>query len=331
MHRLIDILTVDYLRLHLVPYGPLIYWGAQPLGFLEEPVTATIPHVVWNRFVTIFKSRGRLLDDEDQARTLSDNVFIPLSATLVILQLFGVKPRTSQQDDGDLSVIAIEPLYGWDPSPGSPTPLLDKMSERTLSVRFNWKERDLADPRKAVDKNGTLTFLFVPKIHGGPGLLISFELGGSFNIRLNKDWRFKLTPSVTAGDLFIHFDEFSKTERGSSWPAEHQAGFRGRQRGRPPVPVREGRRLACGIRTVRNRVRIFHRGRGRQGGVAEKRTGAESRQEPATASCLKFCRARRGFRSIWVWDGRRSGDSSSMAARATSSSKRIRRPRHRLP
>ena len=70
------------------------------------------------------------------------------------------------------------------------------MSERTLSVRFNWKERDLADPKKAVDKNGTLTFLFVPKTHGGPGLLISFELGGSFNIRLNKDWRFKLTPST---------------------------------------------------------------------------------------------------------------------------------------
>ena len=230
VHRLIDILMVDYLRLHLVPYGPLIYWGAQPLGFLEEPVTATIPHVVWNRFVTIFKSRGRLLDDEDQARTLSDNVFIPLSATLVILQLSGVKPRTSQQDDGDLSVIAIEPLYGWDPSPGSPTPLLDKMSERTLSVRFNWKERDLADPRKAVDKNGTLTFLFVPKIHGGPGLLISFELGGSFNIRLNKDWRFKLTPSVNAGDLFIHFDEFSKIERGgclasraSSWVSREAA------------------------------------------------------------------------------------------------------------
>ena len=85
---------VDYLRLHLVPYGPLIYWGAQPLGFLEEPVTATIPHVVWNRFVTIFKRRGRRLDDEDQARTLSDNVFIPLAATLVILELADVKPGT---------------------------------------------------------------------------------------------------------------------------------------------------------------------------------------------------------------------------------------------
>jgi uncharacterized protein DUF6603 len=227
VHRLIDILMVDYLRLHLVPYGPLIYWSAQPLGFLEEPVTATIPHVVWNRFVTIFRSRGWLLDDEDQARTLSDSVFVPLSATLVILGLAKVTQFTSQQDDGDLSTITIEPLYGWDPSPGSPTPVLDKMSERTLSVRFNWKERDLADPKKAVDKNGTLTFVFVPRIHGGPGLLISFELGGSFNIRLNKDWRFKLTPSVTVGDLFIHLEEFSKLSGGFPGQPAIKLGFEG--------------------------------------------------------------------------------------------------------
>ena len=93
---------------------------------------------------------------------MSDTVFIPLAATLAILEIADVKPGTTRQDDGDLSAIAIEPLYGWDPSPGSPTPLLDKMSERTLSVRFNWKERDLLDPKKAVDKNGTVTFLFVP-------------------------------------------------------------------------------------------------------------------------------------------------------------------------
>jgi hypothetical protein len=227
VHRLIDILMVDYLRLHLVPYGPLIYWSAQPLGFLEEPITATIPHVVWNRFVTIFKSRGWLLDDEDQARTLSDTVFVPLSATLVILGLANVTKFTSQQEDGDLSTITIEPLYGWDPSPGSATPLLDKMSERTLSVRLNWKERDLADPRKAVDKNGTLTFVFVPRIHGGPGLLVSFELGAGFNIRLNEDWRFKITPSVTVGDLFIHFEEFSKLSGGLPGQPAVKLGFEG--------------------------------------------------------------------------------------------------------
>jgi len=227
-HRLLDILMVDYLRLHLLPAGPIIYWVAQPLGFLEEPVTATIPHVVWNRFVTIFKSRGWLLDDEDQARTFSDTVFIPLAAALAILEIADVKPGTTRQDDGDLSVIAIEPLYGWDPAPGSPTPLLDKMSERTLSVRFNWKERDLLDPKKAVDKNGTVTFLFVPKIHGGPGLLVSFEIGGSFNIRLNKDWRFKLTPSLTLGDLFIHFEKFRELS-GGGFPGQPsiKVGFEG--------------------------------------------------------------------------------------------------------
>lgn len=129
VHRLIDISMVDYLHLHF----PIIYWSAQPLGFLEEPLTATIPHVMWNRFVTIFRKRGWLLDDEEQARTFSDSVFISLAAVLVILEFEGLTSSTSPEDDGDLSTLAIEPLYGWEPAPGSATPLLDKMSERTLS------------------------------------------------------------------------------------------------------------------------------------------------------------------------------------------------------
>lgn len=227
VHRLIDILMVDYLRLHFVPYGPFIYWSAQLLGFLEEPLTATIPHVVWNRFVTIFRKRGWLLDDEEQARTLSDNVFIPLAAALVILEFKGLTSSTSREDDGDLSTLAIEPLYGWEPAPGSATPLLDKMSERTLSLRFNWKERDPADPKKAVDKNGTLTLLFVPKIHGGPGLMVSFEFGASINVPINKDWRFKVTASATAGDLFFHLDEFSKSSVGGPGQPGIKLGFEG--------------------------------------------------------------------------------------------------------
>ncbi|MDF0673276.1 MAG: hypothetical protein P0120_02880 [Nitrospira sp.] len=227
VHRLIDILMVDYLRLHFVPYGPLIYWLAQPLGFLEEPLTATIPHVVWNRFVTIFRKRGWLLDDEEQARTFSDSVFIPLAAALVILEFKGLTSSTSREDDGDLSTLAIEPLYGWEPAPGSATPLLDKMSERTLSLRFNWKERSPTDPKKAIDKNGTLTLLFIPKIHGGPGLLVSFEFGASINVPINKDWRFKVTPSVTSGDLFFHLDEFSKSSAGGPGQPSIKFGFEG--------------------------------------------------------------------------------------------------------
>ena len=91
-----------------------------------------------------------------------------------------------------------------------PWTLIDKMRPSDAVRPLQLEERDLLDPKKAVDKNGTVTFLFVPKIHGGPGLLISFEVGGSFNLRLNKDWRFKLTPSLNVGDLFIHFKEFRK-------------------------------------------------------------------------------------------------------------------------
>ena len=235
-HRLIDILAVDYLRLHSLttvkgrPLGPLIYWFAQALGFLEEPLSATIPHIVWNRFATIWKGRkdrAWLLDTEEQARTLSDNVFIPLAAGLVILEFFGLTSSTSREGDGDLSTLAIEPLYGWEPAPGSATPLLDRISERTLSLRFNWMERSPTDPKKAVDKNGTLTLLFVPKIHGGPGLMVSFEFGASINVPLSKDWRFKVTPTVTAADLFFHLNDFSKSSVGGPGQPSIKLGFEG--------------------------------------------------------------------------------------------------------
>ena len=113
-----------------------------------------------------------------------------------------------------------------------PTPLLDKMSERAFRP-LQLEGARPRGPRKAVDKNATLTFVFVPKIHGGPGLLISFELGGSFNIRLNEDWRFKLTPSGDGGRLVHSLRRVFQAERADSRPAEHQAGFRGRQRGQP--------------------------------------------------------------------------------------------------
>ena len=49
-HRLIDLLLVDYLRLHY----PLVYWWAQAIGFLEEPVASVdLPKLVWGRLISV--------------------------------------------------------------------------------------------------------------------------------------------------------------------------------------------------------------------------------------------------------------------------------------
>jgi hypothetical protein len=210
-HRLIDLLLVDYLRLHY----PLVYWLAQPIGFLGEPITSVdLPKLAWDRIVNFFDWIPEIwvMDNEVQARSFSDRFFLPISATLVILSFFSLEKSTKREEDGDLSTISIEPIYGWDRAPGSITPIADEISERTLSVRASWLERDPNQPGKSVERHVTLTMLFVPRMDGGPGLLMSFEGGASFDIPINEDWRLKFKAALTgAVDFFIHLNKFSKS------------------------------------------------------------------------------------------------------------------------
>ena len=211
VHRLLDLLLVDYLRLHY----PLVYWLAQPIGFLEEPVTQVdLPKLVYSRLISIRNWFPGIwvLDNEVQARQFSDRFFLPIASTLVILGFLSKNKSVTRADDGDLSTVSVEPLYGWERAPGSNTPLADEISERTLSVRLSWLEEDPTPPRKVVEKHTTATFLFVPRMDGGPGLLISFEGGASFDFPINEDWRVKLKAALTgAADFFIHLNSFTKS------------------------------------------------------------------------------------------------------------------------
>lgn len=63
----------------------------------------------------------------------------------------------------------VDYFYGWDPIPGSPTPLADIASARTLTMLLG-PGKDL--PRAAVTLTG------VPDSDGGPGMILS--LGGDF-------------------------------------------------------------------------------------------------------------------------------------------------------
>jgi hypothetical protein len=90
VHRLIDILMVDYLRLHFVP-RPLIYWSAPTTGFLQRTLLPRFPCGVESSS-TIFRKRGWQLDDEEQARTLSDNVFIRSQPCSSFWSFWGRRP-----------------------------------------------------------------------------------------------------------------------------------------------------------------------------------------------------------------------------------------------
>ena len=210
-HRLIDLLLVDYLRLHY----PLVYWWAQAIGFLEEPVaSADLPKLVWGRLISVRDWFPGLwiMDNEAQARGFSDRFFLPIVSTLVILSFLSKTKSTRRADDGDLSSVSIEPIYGWDRAPGSSTPLADEVSERALSIRLTWTEVTPGPVRKASEKHATVTLLFVPRIDGGPGLLISFSGGASFDVPLSKDWRLRFAADLTgAANFFIHLNHFFKS------------------------------------------------------------------------------------------------------------------------
>ena len=213
-HRVLDLLLIDYLRLHY----PLVYWIAQPIGFLEEPISqldppkvVDLPRLAWDRLVSIRDWFPQLwvLDNEVQARQFSDRFFLPLASGLVVLGFLSKSKSVDRQDDGDLSSIEIEPHYGWDGAPGSATPLADQISERTLSLRVTWREESSEPPRKIVERHTTVTLLFVPSMDGGPGLLVSFEGGTSADIPLGKHWRLKFDADLTgAADFFIHLNAF---------------------------------------------------------------------------------------------------------------------------
>ena len=110
-HRFIDLLLVDYLRLHY----PLVYWWAQAIGFLEEPVaSADLPRLLWGRLISVrdWFPGIWVMDNEADARAFSDRFFLPIASGLVILSFFSKTKSTRRADDGDLSSVSIEPTYG---------------------------------------------------------------------------------------------------------------------------------------------------------------------------------------------------------------------------
>jgi hypothetical protein len=190
-HRAFQLLSLNYVRMH----QPGLYWAAQPFGFIEESLTThSTAQAYPERFVSFFKGIGDHfkqlgvgLDDEDQARGLSDLIFIPLTVLAAILR------RKLK-----LSGFA----YGWEPDPTVPPALADAVSDRIFSFLI---PKSLGGESEA-DLNCSL--VFVPKTHGGPGLLVAF--GGAIEITapINEDWTLQFrVRSADAVDFFIPFDK----------------------------------------------------------------------------------------------------------------------------
>jgi hypothetical protein len=190
-NRVFHILALNYVRMH----QPGLYWAAQPFGFIEESLTTHSTAKAYpERFVSFFKgigdhfeSLGVGLETEEEAKGLSDLIFMPISVATAILQR---KLRISDF------------AYGWEPEPNAPASLNDAVSDRILSLMIPKKFNGLSEA------NITSSMVFVPKPHGGPGMLIAFGGGIEVEAPINEDWTLKFrVRSADAIDFFVRFDE----------------------------------------------------------------------------------------------------------------------------
>ena len=205
-HRVFQILALNYVRMH----QPGLYWAAQPFGFIEESVTTHSTAKAYpERFVSFFRgigdhfeSLGVGLDTEEEAKGLSDLVFLPASIGVAILQKF-------------LKISDF--AYGWEPEPGATPALSDVVSDRIFSFLI---PKSLKAPSEA---NVSCSIVFVPKPHGGPGILIGFGGGLEVAAPIDEDWTFKFRiRAANAVDFFIRFDE---AHLDSSAAADSDASF----------------------------------------------------------------------------------------------------------
>ncbi len=102
------------------------------------------------------------------------------------LKAMNIDPRTAQV------------LFGWDPDPGSTTPVADDISRRfvTIMLRLVDETDPQAEPTAETTYDVTVTLAWVPAEHGGPGLWVSLGGGAERDMPLGKGWRF-----VAGGDL----------------------------------------------------------------------------------------------------------------------------------
>jgi Family of unknown function (DUF6603) len=195
-HRVFQILALNYVRMH----QPGLYWAAQPFGFIEESVTTHSTAKAYpERFVSFFKGIGEHfeqlgvgLETEEEAKGLSDLVFLPTAVLVAILQRF-------------LKVSNF--AYGWESELGAETAPSEVVSDRIFSflIPKSLNPKSLEDPSQA---EVSCSIVFVPKPHGGPGVLIAFGGGLDVTAPIDDEWTltFRIR-SANAVDFFTRFDE----------------------------------------------------------------------------------------------------------------------------
>ena len=174
-------------------HQPGLYWAAQPFGFIEESVTTHSTAKAYpERFVSFFKGIGSHFENwaSVSRRKKKPGALGP-----------GIPPIGCARRDSGAQGEGRDFAYGWEPEPGSESQISEVVSDRIFSFLI----KSPGDPAPA---DISCSLVFVPKPHGGPGMLIGF--GGAIDITepIDDEWTFKFrVRSADAVDFFFRFDE----------------------------------------------------------------------------------------------------------------------------
>ncbi len=210
-HNLLSLLLLGYVRLR---YPRIHKWG-QILGLVEEVGSVNLSERVYfdrvpelltdvggyfkQRFGKLTAIPDRILATEQDAKILSDALF-PVVATLLALQ--GNKKENKEHTFLPSFFATKNVIYGWDAAPGSQTQIADAISERTLSMGFEYRKQD-DEGGGAVEGELGLTLLLVPQSDGGPGIFLSLTGLAEIEGEINEDWRLKVAPRATGALDFL--------------------------------------------------------------------------------------------------------------------------------
>ena len=159
---------------------------ATGLGFWRLVTTRDFDEV-WTDFKD---TMGADLQTEDDARRLSVLLALPGLA----FALF--KPLGDHFADADVDPRRAQVLFGWDPDPGTTTPVADDISRRFVTMMLR-----LLDEAEGSDRTLeiVLTTAWVPAVHGGPGLFLSLGGGTDTDFELGKGWHLVLEGELDNG------------------------------------------------------------------------------------------------------------------------------------
>lgn len=206
-HRIFHVLALNYVRIH----QPTLYWAMQPFGFIEESLTTHSTAKAYpERFVSFFsgigdhlEGLGRDLETEEQAKAFSDLLFFPFS---IVLAFFGRDIASAISEDFGQKNL-IETIYGWEPAPSTVPNDADRLSDQILSILIRHPLQRPSEIDEVSEANASCSFMLVPRVHGGPGLLVA--LGGAlqFDVPIDDDWIVSVrVRSANAVDVLIRFD-----------------------------------------------------------------------------------------------------------------------------